>query len=635
MAFEVDDNKGKPQHPNDRVLQQRQPAEEQPVSTARTEERRAEDRTLAQRTLRNMNTMFGRPMDRRSTGEYLAKFAATMNKVFHPEDQPISGTTADVSLDKFRVIAMDQAEHFTTVSACVVMLPFQQSDGIHVFAHTFLLEGSAPPPAPLPGDFNGRRYDIIQTAGDLWNEKFLSKVTDVCMKQFAGGTVHFYDAGVQVVTQNVAPDDAETIRQLAFYATAALTTLSVEVLKYQQAWALDLLDKRDTLDVCPDFSGEPILSACGQPRRTDVKLSLAASIYEEEGVVRQPLTLVGGQLELVYSPPKRGGEFGFGRRDREETQHFYPLFNITTLDTQYKMVSLELLLLGLGSTAMLSDNLYWVYGFRGAAARSKHRKDMRDVGALNYLVGGQYFDTKAASVTDEVFLDYFGTLCHADLAYGMHVDERGELSWINQLFLSAAAGDQAAVDAIIDSADVLTEGHFSRTFKEMGGIDLVHPGENRIILGTYKDEDGNVRDLRDIDLLYLLNLRGDTDTELALDYQDTFDRVDLPINYRIERRIAILQSILGGSMKIDGFARQVYFDLTFVRALARAIHNCGAVINRVSTNAQYLNTRARGNDRIGRYAGSNLGSGLFNTWGGPTGSDRTGDRLFMGRVRRF
>lgn len=640
MSFELDDQK---QHPVDQALKGQQTRREGDAAE------RAEptpppagnpDAAAAMRTMRNMNSLFGRALDRRSTGEYLLKFSNALNKIFNPEDATITSSEGGaIRLDSFRVMPFDMAEQFTSVSAAVLLLPLLQSDGLHLFAHTLLLEGSAPAPATLQDDWAGHRYEILQVTGDLWNEKFLKKVTDASIKQFSShANIKFYDAGCSTVSQIVNPEDAQTIRQLAFYASAALSTLSVEVLKYQPRWALDLLDTRDTLDVATAFTGEPIMSACGQPRRTDIRMELSASIWEEEGAVRQPLTVVGGQMELVYSPPKRASDYGFGRREQEETQHFYPLFNITTLDTQYKMVSLELLLLGLASTAMLSDNLYWVHTFRNPQARARNRKekDFRDIGALNYLVGGSYFDTKSANVSDEDFLDYFGTLTHRDLAYGMHVEERGELSWISQLFLNASNGDQASIDAIFDSADVLTENWFTRVFKEMGGVELVHPGDNRIILGTYRDDDGVVRDLRDIDLLHLLNLRGDSDREIALAYQDTFDQIDLPINYRIKRRIDILQDILGSNLKIDGFARQIYFDIKMIRALAAAVHKAGATINRVQAGTPYMNTRARGNDRIGRYAGSDLGSGLFNTWGGSvSGVDRGSDRLFMGRVRRY
>lgn len=655
MSFEVEDNSTK--HPNDEILGAgRSIRREEPVervervsqqedrgyrrTEGRSESRSDSDREMAARSLRNMNSMFARPLDRRSSGEYLSKFSTALNEIFHPKDGAPMAQQGGLQLAAFKVLPVDQAEHFTSISAVVLMLPFEQSDGMYVFAHTLLLEGSAPAPAPLPGEWQGRRYDILQVPGDLWNEKFLRKVEDLCSSQFPSHKVLFNDCGCQVISKEVDPADPTMVRQIAFYATAALTTMSVEVLKYQDRWALDLLDKRDSLDVQFDVSGEPIINAGGQPRRSDVKMRLSASIYEDDGVIRQPLTVVGGQMELVYSPPKREGGYGFGGRRDEETQHFYPLFNVTTLDTEYKLVSMELALLGLAPVALLSENLRWVYAFRGASGRRTGKgKDYRDIGALNLLVGGKYFDTKSANCTDEQFLDYFGTLTHADLAYGMHIEERGELTWVHQTFLEAAQGDEDAIDLIYEGADTLTENRFSRIYKEMGGDNPVADGDNRIILGTYRDDDGNVRDLRDIDVLYLLNLsveRGNADTDLVLDYQDTFDMVDQPISYRIQRRIDILESVLGGNMKIDGFARQIYFDPLFIRALAKAIHACGASMNLVTQGSQYLNTRARGNSRIARYAGSNLGSGLFNTWGGSGDQDRGGSsRPFMGRVRRW
>ena len=659
MGFEVEDN-GNNKHPNDDVLGQRSSRQQEEKSREerserttrdsrdnrdtrgrrRDDDRGQDDRESAARSLRNMNSMFSRPLDRRSSGEYLSKFSTTLNEIFHPEKGAPVAQSGGLQLAAFKVLPVDQSEYLTSISAAILILPLEQSDGMYVFAHTLVLEGSAPPPAPLQSEWQGRRYDVLQVSGDLWNEKFLQKVEKLCEAQYPNHKVLFNDCGCQVVSKDVDPTDAAMIRQIAFYATAALTTVSVEVLKYQERWALDLLDKRDTLDVHFDVSGEPIINASGQPRRSDVKMRLSASIYEDEGTIRQPLTVVGGQMELVYSPPKRDSGYGFGGRRDEETQHFYPVFNITTLDTEYKLVSMELALLGMAPVALLSENLRWVYAFRGSNARrgGKGNKDFRDIGALNLLVGGKYFDTKSANCSDEQFLDYFGTLTHADLAFGMHIEERGELTWVHQTFLEAAQGDEDAEDMIFDAADELTDGRFSRIYKEMGGGNPFDDGDNRIILGTYRDDEGNVRDLRDIDLLYLLNLsveRNSGDTDLALEYQDTFDMVELPISARIARRIDILESVLGGNITITGFARQVFIDPIFIRALAKAIHGCGATMNLVTQGSSYLNTRARGNNRIARYAGSNLGSGLFNTWGGGDNDRSNSNRPFMGRVRRW
>ena len=642
MSFEIHEGQ-EGQEP--RREERRHPVEES-LRGGRTEAPERETQAggdRLERSMRNMNRLFARPMGRTAAGEYLNKFVTGFTKIFNPEVEVSS--ESPVQLDSFRVIGLDSNEYGTACSAAIVILPLEQTDGIHVFAHTLLLEGSAPAPAPIQGEWNNRRYEVVQTIGDTWNEKFMQRVEDAAMSFFVGKGAKFYDAGTQVVPSEVNPEkDVELLKTLAFYTTAAITTLSVEVLKYQPAFGLDFLDKRDTLDVSVDFSPETLHTAAGQPKRTDVKLNLTATVNEDDVSRRQPLTVVGGILELVYAPPAPENDRGeFGRRRDEGQKYFYPLFNINTLDTEYKAISLELELLGLASTALLSDRYYWVNGFRpkpSVSGREKSHFDPKDIGALNYLVPGSMgkVDTKAASFSDDDFLDYFGALCHGELVYGIQVEERGEQSWLHQIFLTAAGKGQDAFDAtnmIIDSSDTLTNKHFSRCFKELGGDRITLPAHNKIILGTYTDDLDQVHDLRDFDLLRFLNMRGAEDPELALAYQDTFDQIDTPVDYRIERRIAILQSILGGNLKIKGMAQQLFFHYKFIEALAMSVKDAGATINRISSGGQFTTTRQRGNSLIGQYAGRDLGSDLFNTWGRRDESGRDYGSSYMGRVRRY
>src|SRR5690606_4182047 len=323
------------------------------------------------------------------------------------------------------------------------------------------------------------------------------------------GQVVFHDCGVSTVPSEVDPEkDSDKLRNLAFYASAAVTTLSVEKIGYQPRFAADWLSADDRVDVSIDFGGDPIKTASGLPKRTDVALNLTATLLEKEGGNRrQGLTTVGGQLEMIYTTPQASQDtLNFGRRRDGETQHFYPVFNITTLDTQGKQITLELLTLGLASVSLLTDNLYWVNGFRPNLLKAAGGKsiNLRDIGKLNLLAGGQAVDVLGGNFSDDDLLEYLGTLCHRDLAIGMHVEERGELTWVHQVILDAAL-DPAGTGAQIlrNSFDHVTGNRFTTAHEQLAGVGapLVVSGQNRIILGTYVDDAGNVKDLRDIDTL--------------------------------------------------------------------------------------------------------------------------------------
>src|SRR5690606_39627379 len=108
-----------------------------------------------------------------------------------------------------------------------------------VFAHTLLLEASAGTLAPRIGEWNGRRFDIVQTVGDVWDQRYLNRVQE-SISNLVQGQVVFHDCGVSTVPSEVDPEkDSDKLRNLAFYASAAVTTLSVEKIGYQPRFAAD------------------------------------------------------------------------------------------------------------------------------------------------------------------------------------------------------------------------------------------------------------------------------------------------------------------------------------------------------------------------------------------------------------
>src|SRR5690606_19737251 len=165
----------------------------------------------------------------------------------------------------------------------------------------------------------------VQTVGDVWDQRYLNRVQE-SISNLVQGQVVFHDCGVSTVPSEVDPEkDSDKLRNLAFYASAAVTTLSVEKIGYQPRFAADWLSADDRVDVSIDFGGDPIKTASGLPKRTDVALNLTATLLEKEGDNRrQGLTTVGGQLEMIYTTPQASQDtLNFGRRRDGETQHFY------------------------------------------------------------------------------------------------------------------------------------------------------------------------------------------------------------------------------------------------------------------------------------------------------------------------
>lgn len=608
-------------------------------NTQRDDDR--DDATAPRYSLRNLNTALPRPFGRNETGQTLVKALESFHALF----QTAPGSEADLS--NYNVIGFDTNEQRAGMSAVLLVAPLEADGKTYLFNFTLMLEASAPVLTPLKGEFEGRHFDIIQVAGDLFNEKYLSRVEDLVTRRFkssrSNDVFEFVDCGHAVIQASVDLSDQAVLKTYAFYGTAAISTVSGELLGNAPEFELSWITENDKLILATEFNPEPIRNAAGQPRRTDAKLTLIANINDDDDKYQETLAVVGVQLEAVYAPSRKEDEDsrGFRRRSVEKQTLVAPLASITTLDTGTKAVTLELMLSGLVAVASLSDDLFWLNGFRGDPLVDPKDVDPRDPGAFGYLDDGVKIDTKANSFDNEKLLGLFEDYCSPELAFALHCEEAGELSWLTDVFRNAAGTGPFAKEMrqlLTDTADHVTDGHYSTRLAEEDEKELVVNGDNRIILGTYKDEHGELRDLRDFDLLKFLNQYGHNDPELALQYQDTFDMTNLPIDYRIDQRIRILSDVLGNRMKITGFARQVYLTAGGMRALALAFEDCGLEIERASGGQSYTNTRQRGNTLVGRMGGSNMGAGLFNSYSRRDDRSDRGDSRgtgYSGRTRHW
>src|SRR5690606_27028199 len=128
------------------------------------------------------------------------------------------------------------------------------------------------------------------------------------------------------------------------------------------------------------------------------------------------------------------------------------------------------------------------------------------------------------------------------------------------------------------------------------------PEYNRIHLGYYTNADGEMRDIRDIDYLALLNMIGGKDIRTVEEVMDTFDRTDIPVEIRLDRRYRILKEVLGDSMVIKGYATRITFDAKFIEALIAACESAGINVRSGNIAQEFGGLGVRGNLNAATYA---------------------------------
>jgi hypothetical protein len=120
---------------------------------------------------------------------------------------------------------------------------------------------------------------------------------------------------------------------------------------------------------------------------------------------------------------------------------------------------------------------------------------------------------------------------------------------------------------------------------------------------------------------------------VVVDWCDTFDKVDVPMEIRLEKQRKILQNIVGeGNARITGYARPVTFEPDFIMALTAAAEAAGLVIRPGNIAFDASGSGSRGNANIDRFAVSQMGGGMFNQ--GQTWNNHRSSTPMMGRWGR-
>ncbi len=179
----------------------------------------------------------------------------------------------------------------------------------------------------------------------------------------------------------------------------------------------------------------------------------------------------------------------------------------------------------------------------------------------------------------------------------------GELSWIHQIFIAAANGDEYSYNSLIAAANNLTNGAFEQTFTNVYGNEVIcHDDGNRIHLGYYVDEHGERRDLRDLDYLAVLNLVGKSNPAMVEEWENTFTQSEIPLEMRMERRRNIMKALYSGKMEVKGFARRITFNPNFIIALSQACERAGLVVRPGNLIETFGAQHVRGQGDAARYA---------------------------------
>jgi hypothetical protein len=559
----------------------------------------------------DLNGILTRPMSRRSTGEITAQYKKKL-------DELLSNHIKEGFDHTFKILVMDNQEGNTgPLSAILICYHRLVGTEHHCSVYTLLIEGSCELLPPRTYTINGRSVQVETAPSDVYTTGMSNKIA-LHIQQVHGQPMKVIESGMMVVPRETSYEDDFHMRQIAYVATqAAFTSSSRLGHQDQPVFNLNMINTNDTsltakiaYSAQNDFNSGQAETVTGLPVRSDIHISLIGSLNtvdrSQNDLGFEPsreLVSIDGYVDLIYNqpPPPMPGQLPI-------TQHYVPNFVITRADTQIDAITMELQLLALAQATLVSQNWAWAGAFR--PNHDITGMDLRDIGAIGYeinLNGGdggkpKRVDTKASDFDGNALSQFIQMNIHKDVVYSMDVDEGGDLSWINELFLESAYGGAVGSQAaqyIIQAADNLTNNAFSATFQ---GGPIVSHASNRVHLGYYKEVDGSLHDIRDIDYLAILNLLGKNDLTTVAQWGETFDNDAIPLEIRLETRLNIIKQVMSNNFTLKGYARRILFNPAFLNSLNQACYNAGLIIRPHNMIQEFAQGMSRGSYNMMQYA---------------------------------
>ena len=573
-----------------------------------------------------------RPVGRTGAGELVSKFTKALTDKI----------AALGYADQYEILTMDARQQLTHYSSVLFCLKKPTAQGLIVGVHAMILEGSGARQNPRYENIGGQSVERLLVAGDSATQKFWQKI-EVLVRSTFGGQVTVVNAGVEVVPEEASPDSDHFINQLYYYGSNATIGCLNNALQLERPFTAKVVaDAGVNVTARIDFNPPAHATAAGLPIRSDLDIVLAANALgndPQECEQTIEITSVSAYVDLVYvgaPQQQQPQQWGAPIQQPNQTQQYRPRLVMTSLASQLAGITPELQLTALSTAILAAENHAWtgVFAERYLTPGRAERKtsvDLHDIGAVGYEIAfqpgqaPQAIDTKSNSFDANARFQFLNSIFQPGLFYSMIVNETDELSWVNSAFLAAANGVMEATADIIASADRLTGGVFSKKWDASQQIAI---DGGRVHCGYYVDENGDRKDIRDIDYLAILNLMGAKNPTAIVDWSQTFDAVNIQEEIRLEKRWKMLELVLGDSLRLTGYGRLLTFNPAFLTTLADAIA-ATLKFNKGNLVRQFTGFQ-RGNAALNNFAYIPTQSNLFTN---TTVNQNTGTRfgINMGR----
>ena len=542
--------------------------------------------------------LFGAPISRSLGSEFYVKLKNGLADAYKITNDPALEIT---------ILDMDRAnESALLFSSIIVAMRNKRLPDSGVAYHVLILEATGDLLPPYIETMNNQAVEILRVTADAVDDVFLRIADERIRKAFPQGPYQMVEA--EVVPLDFNPDDTVSVHQLALNIGLAIgTELETTNPNFRDLNLIDI--KNDSsLVVNLAFNRSQIAGVDGHPMRSDVLVNFNSSRQRQQrggpvntGDREVKISELSGFIDLVWDPiVQQGGMFSAYTQPQvaNATQKYAARMVLTNLASDYGYTPGSILL-ALSTALSARDDNNWIQAFKPVATTGKEI-DITDIGAVNIEANltnepngfGTRIDTKADNFRLSDLGQLVAALVRPGLMISLDCPKYGPQYWYLSLFSMAASGSTNAYNLLFDTAQQLTNGHFGKNFKH--GTPIFTDLDNYIHNGTWIDNKGQKRDIRDIDHVAVCNLVGERNPQFIREWSDTFLQVQYPLQMRLAARKKMISGLTQDTAVFTGFSHRVTFTGEFLNALIGGIRDTGfqVRVNTPLTGSDISNQRA-------------------------------------------
>lgn len=507
---------------------------------------------------------------------------------------------------------------------------------------------------PLAQQNGTVRHEAQATAKDAYTANYFAQIEAFLTRQF-GQPPTVYDAGAISLPVSFDLTDPQAVMAITMDSINRCDDVLARVSREQPFKASELRSDNERLVARIDFTGAPRFNIAGLPVRSDITVSMSRAEnakpqyngeYDPYQDPDRLLNSVSAYVNLEYLDPMarqqamaaKIGMQNMGMINPESLPPWQPTIVITEVAQAPWILAktMEMYFLAFSNAYRATNQMAWArvllprMGVKGV--------DIKDIGAIGYLTPSKkMIDTKSDSFKETDFTALMRSMVNPSPVFVLDIDPVGENSGIESYILEAAGNGpnaSTAAASIVAALDNLTDKRFSTKFKELGGDKLFVLANQEVDLGYYTAADGEVRDIRDLDTIAVLN-QTKTDDAAFLAYYGTLCDPNMGRVEALSKRANFERQYLRQDLVITGRAQRVYATEAFIVALDKAVAESGAVVN-MATDIQNVMGAVRfaGNSVVGNYAVSgtatmNYGGQQHGNVAGQGYGMATGNRSYL------